>query len=338
MSDLNSASVLTVILNYRTPELTLKACEAALNDMRDVAGEIVVVDNGSGDGSLELLRSEADARGWTKGNRLRVLESGRNGGFGAGVNFGIRAGLSTGATPDFYYLLNSDAWPDPGTIAHLRDFLIRTPKAGLVGSGVRGIDGGPHRTAFRFPSIAGEFESGAHTGFISRALHNSVVAVPIPLAATRIDWTAGASLMIRRAVIDATDGFDERFFLYFEETDLSRRARNLGWTTHYLPECAVAHVGSASTGMKIWARTPQYWFDSRLHYFVKSHGSVYAALATLALICGHMLWQVRRIIQRKSQLDPDWFLRDLIWHSIRAPFRRLSRKNRPVLAPLKEDC
>lgn len=331
-------TILTIILNFRTPELTLKAAEAALREMQGLRGEVLIVDNGSGDDSFQLLSQQAEARGWTDRNRLRVVQSGRNGGFGAGVNFAMRTGLSDGTRPDFFYLLNSDAWPEPGAIRQLRDFLIANPGAGLVGSHVRGVDGEPHRTAFRFPSIAGEFEMAARTGVFSRLLKTSIVAIPIPKTETRVDWTAGASLMIRSRMLDQIGEFDETFFLYYEETDLCRRAAAAGWRTHYLPRSEVIHVGSASTGMKTWSRTPAYWFDSRLHYFVKNHGRAYAALATLARMAGCVVWRLRRLISTKPQADPDWFLRDLTAHSLRALFRRPARGDGvPLSAPVAED-
>ncbi|OUS33354.1 glycosyl transferase [Rhodobacterales bacterium 56_14_T64] len=315
---MTNPTILTIILNYRTPELTLRAAKAALQEMQDLAGEVVIVDNCSGDGSFEIIREEAKERGWLDGQRLRLLQSPRNGGFGAGMNFGMFAGLSNGSRPDYYYLLNSDAFPEPHAIQRLRDFLQRNPKAGLVGSFVRGIDGTPHATAFRFPSIAGEFEAAARTGVFSRLLKSSIVALDIPKKETQVDWTAGASLMIRRQMIEQIGGFDETFFLYFEETDLCRRADKAGWHTHYLPTSEVQHVGSASTGMKDWARAPSYWFDSRLHYFIKNHGGLYAAVATLALLAGGLIWRLRRLLSNKPRRDPPHFLRDLISHALRS--------------------
>lgn len=312
---MSEPTVLTILLNFRTPDLTLKSAEAALRAMEGIAGEIVIVDNESGDGSFARLATEAEARGWTRGNRLRVLASGHNGGFGAGMNFGMRTGLSSGAAPDFYYLLNSDAFPEPDAIRLLRDFLTGHPQAGMAGSFVHGVDGAPHRTAFRFPSIAGEFEMAARTGVFSRLLRNAIVALPIPEGETQVDWTAGASLMLRADMIRQIGGFDETFFLYYEETDLCLRAARAGWPTWYLPQSRVAHLGSASTGMKVWRRTPGYWFDSRRYYFSKNHGAAYAAAATLARVAGQSLWGLRRLIQRKPQADPDHFLRDLIAHS-----------------------
>ncbi len=313
---MTNPTILTIILNYRTPELTLRAAEAAMREMQGLSGEILIVDNYSDDGSFNVIRDEAAARGWFEGHRLRLLQSPRNGGFGAGMNFGMMAGLSDGSQPDYYYLLNSDAFPEAKAIQHLRDFLTTNPKAGMVGSYVHGVDGTPHATAFRFPSITGEFEGAVRTGIISRLLKNSIVALPIPETETRVDWTAGASLMIRRQVIEEIGGFDETFFLYFEETDLCRRAARADWATHYLPESKVQHVGSASTGMKEWVRAPSYWFDSRMHYFCKNHGGLYAALATLALLVGGLLWRLRLLISSKSRRDPPHFLRDLITHAV----------------------
>jgi N-acetylglucosaminyl-diphospho-decaprenol L-rhamnosyltransferase len=84
-------TVLTIILNFRTAEMTLQATQSAMRAMEGVAGAITIVDNNSGDGSFEKLC--AGTEGW---DRVRVLQSGHNGGFGAGNNVGIRAGLPNG--------------------------------------------------------------------------------------------------------------------------------------------------------------------------------------------------------------------------------------------------
>lgn len=315
---MKTPTVLTVILNYRTPELTLKAAAAARREMAALEGEIVIVDNASGDDSVDVIRKGMADNGWMLDGCMRLIQSPHNGGFGAGNNLAIRAGLADGSRPDFIYLLNSDAWPEPGAIRRLAAFLQENPGAGIVGSYVRGVDGEPHRTAFRFPSVAGEFEAAARTGVFSRLLESSIVAIPIPQQETRVDWCAGASMMLRDRMLQEIGLFDETFFLYFEETDLCHRAAQAGWRTHYLPTSEVVHVGSASTGMKTWTRTPAYWFDSRLHYFTKTHGRLYWGAATLARIAGSLVWRLRRLIQLKPQGDPDRFLRDLIAHSLRA--------------------
>jgi GT2 family glycosyltransferase len=324
-------SVLTVILNFRTTDLTIRATAAALREMADLPGNVLVIDNASGDGSLRRIDAAITANGWNRDRDIALRQSGVNGGYGAGNNIGIRSGLMDGTRPDFIYILNSDATPDPGAIATLRDFLIATPRAGMAASHVRGEDGATHCTAFRFPSIAGEFEGAARTGLVTRLLRHAVVALPIPDQATQVDWSAGASLMLRREMLDQIGIFDEDFFLYFEETDLCRRAANAGWQVWYLPESRVVHVGSASTGMKGWQRTPGYWFDSRLRYFVKNHGRAYAFAATLAHVAGATLYRLRRLVSDKPQADPPHFLGDLVAHAIRAALPRAQAvRNKPA--------
>jgi N-acetylglucosaminyl-diphospho-decaprenol L-rhamnosyltransferase len=310
--------VLTVILNWRTAAMTLQATEAALRAMEPIEGAITIVDNDSGDGSFETLTQAVVQRGWS---RVRVIQSGRNGGFGAGNNVGIRAGLPDGTRPDYVYLLNSDAFPAPDAIRALRDHLDGHPQTGFAGSFIHGSDGAPHRTAFRFPSIASEFEGAARFGPISRILHRKIVARPIPDKTTRVDWLAGASLMMRQSVLDQIGIFDETFFLYFEETELCHRAAAAGWPTDYVLESRVEHIGSVSTGMKTWARIPGFWLDSRLHYFRSAHGRSYALGATLAHLAGGILWRARLLVQRKDRGDPPYFLRDLARHMLRHTFR-----------------
>ena len=120
--------------------------------------------------------------------------------------------------------------------------------------------------------------------------------------------------------------FDETFFLYFEETDLCLRAARAGHATHYVRESRVAHIGSVSTGMKTWARVPGFWLDSRWHYFTKNHGRAHALGATALHALGGALWRIRRVVQRKPPADPPHFLRDLMFHDLRALLRPLPGK------------
>lgn len=311
-----SPRLLCVLLNYRTPQMTLRAAESAITDMSAIPNsEMVIVDNASGDGSFEILRETAEERGWTSESRVRVVASPVNGGFGAGNNVGMMSGMSDGSLPDFVYILNSDAFPDPGCIQTLLSFLQENPGVGLAGSHVRGDDDDPHCTLFRFPSIAGEFEGAARTGVFSRLFKDAIVPMEIPDHAIRVDWTAGASLMMRGDMLREIGGFDETFFLYFEETDLCLRAARAGWETWYVPESRVVHIGSVSTGMKTWSRMPRYWFDSRHYYFVKNHGRLYAAAALIARAAGVCIHQLRVALSGRPPQDPPRFLRDLIAHA-----------------------
>ncbi len=327
---MTTPTLLTVVLNYQTAPMTLRAVATALQAMDGISGEIVVVDNDSRDGSFEVLSAHAEAQGWLKNNRVRVLQSGTNGGFGAGNNFGIRAGLSDGSKPDYVYILNSDAFPAKDAIHKLIAYLENDKTAGLAGSYIHGEDGDTHLTTFRFPSILGEFEGAINFGPVSRLLRNKIVRIETPPTTCTVDWLAGASILIRQNVLDEVGLFDENFFLYFEETDLSRRAKRAGHTTVFVRKSEVAHVGSASTGMKTWDRVPGYWFDSRFYYYTKNHGAIYAAGATIAHLAGGGLHWLRCLLTRKSRNKAPYFLTTMARHDVSALVRMMFSTNQKI--------
>lgn len=326
-------SILIILLNYRTPDMTLRAANAVMADMDQLNAEMIIVDNASCDGSFDRITAIAQQRGWTQENRVRVMGTGQNGGFGAGNNFGIRQGLSDGRTPDFVYLLNSDAFIDPGALRVLLDFMLRRPDVGFAGSRLRGDDGAPHTTHFRFPTIAGEFEQATKLGIVTRLLAHAVIPMPATEKPVQADWTAGASMLIRSDALRDIGLFDETFFLYFEETDLCRRGSMAGWQTWFVPQSTVTHVGSVSTGMKDWTRTPGYWFDSRRHYFLKNHGRTYLFGATVARVTGAVLWRLRRLVSPRPMGEPRWFLTDFLCHATRA---NLPQRRSPIPAPYSQ--
>jgi len=314
------SKVLTVILNYKTPEMTLRAVEYAIAAMEGLEGEITVVDNASGDGSFEKMRDHVAVRNWA---RVRVIASDRNGGFGSGNNVGIRAGLSDGTKPDYVYILNSDAFPAPDAIRLLLNALETDQSLWCAGSYIHGADDEPHQTLFRFPSIASEFEGAIRFGPVSRLLRKKIVPLPVPEGDVNADWMAGASVLMRQSVLDEIGLFDETFFLYFEETDLFLRAARAGYRSVYVRDSHVMHIGSVSTGMKEWARVPDYWYDSRLYYFRKNHGALYSALATVVHLLGGSFYWLRRSIERKPLNVPSHFLRVLLIHDLKAALRAL---------------
>lgn len=318
--------ILTIVLNYKTAQMTLKAAKAARTAMLGLPGEIVIVDNDSQDGSFDTMTRHVADAGW---HDTRVIQSGCNAGYGAGNNVGIRAGMSDGSRPDYIYVLNSDAFPEPDAIKVLYAHLNTTPTTGFAGSYIAGEDGVQHTTTFHFPTMWSEFEGAVRFGPVSKLLKS--YRVPRKLEETApVDWLAGASVMMRREVLDDIGLFDETFFLYFEETDLCRRAQNAGHQVMFVAESVVIHLGSVSTGMKDWQRVPDYWFDSRWHYFTKNHGRPYAICATLLHLTGGGLHWLRCKLTGKAPGGASHFLRTLARHDAAAVFQR--QRKQPVQA------
>ena len=109
---------------------------------------------------------------------------------------------------------------------------------------------------------------------------------------------------------------DENFFLYFEEVDFCKRARDAGWTCWYVPEAEVVHLAGQSSGVSGQHaqrnRRPQYWFQARRYYFLKHLGPVRTLLADLAWSLGFLSFRFRQRFQRKEDTTPEYLLRDFI--------------------------
>ena len=317
--------LLVVIVNYRTADLTIEAVQAAMPQLQGLDPEggqmaIHIVDNESGDGSYEKLRAAVEEHGWQE--RVQVIASPKNGGFAYGNNVAIRPALEWEQPPELFYLLNPDAVPDPGCIATLLSFMEGHPDCGIAGSRVHGGDGKARPTAFRFPSVASELESGLRLGLVTRLLSDRIIAPPPPAQATQVQWLSGASLMIRRELFETVGVFDDTFFLYFEETDLCLRSHRAGWKNYYVPEAGVMHIGSVATGLgDKKKRRPGYWFDSRMHYFRKNHGLGYLLAANATWATAFAAWRVRRRLQRRPDEDPEHLLSDFLRHSLAAVAR-----------------
>ncbi len=333
-------SVVIAIVNYRTPALTID-CLGSLARELAAASELevraVVADNRSNDDSVRMIQGAIDENGWGRWASVLALET--NGGFSHGNNAIIRASLESGAPADYFWLLNSDTIVLPGALRTLVAFLENRPDIGFAGSRLENRAGVPEWSAFRFPSILGELENGASLGILSRLLARHVVSPPPPQSASPCDWTSGASLMVRRQVLEQVGLLDETFFLYFEEVDLCLRGREAGWACWYVPEARVIHLAGQSSGVTdriaVRRRRPAYWFESRRYYFGKHFGRARRLLADLAWAIGFASFRVRQQIQRKPDLMPEHLLSDFIRYNFLRPAEP-PRVVMPAVRPARE--
>jgi GT2 family glycosyltransferase len=316
-----SARVLIVIVNYRTADLALEALRAlALQARGGETAMVVVTDNASGDSSVEHLRAAVDREGW--GHWASIMPLGRNGGFAYGNNAGIRVALDSSSHFEYVMLLNPDTVARPGAVNALLGFMDANPRAGIAGSGLEDAFGDRDCSAHRFPSPLGELEGGARLGVLSRLLKAYAVSPPVRNEAHPCDWVSGASMLVRAEVFRDVGLLDESFFLYFEEVDLCRRARNAGWEVWHVPQSIVMHLEGASTGVNAaGGRRPAYWYDSRRRYFLKHHGVHGLALADVLWSLGRLSLLIRsllRLVRPRAERDPKRFMLDLILGDLRA--------------------
>ncbi|AXV17689.1 glycosyl transferase family 2 (plasmid) [Neorhizobium sp. SOG26] len=304
-----------IIVNYRTADLTVD-CLASLAAPATVPDGtcVIVVDGGSGDGSAQRIASAIDENGWSNMACLALQE---NGGFAYGNNRGIEYAAERFGDPDYVLLLNPDTVARPMSIIMLVGFMDNEPRAGIAGSSLEHPDGRKQACAFRFPSISNEFEGEAKLGPITRLLDRWRVVPEMPQKPSRIDWVSGACMIMRSDLLHDVGLLDDRFFLYFEETDFCLRAARAGWSCWHVPQSRVVHLVGQATGVTRYtrpARRPPYWFQSRNLYFLKNHGLLYASLANLAWLCGHLVFRLRVVIERRQSGLPPHLLLDFLRH------------------------
>jgi len=309
--------VLVVIVNFRTPELAVECLRSLVGEVGRVDRvSVVVVDNASGDGSVERIGGAIAEHGWSAWARLMPL--GTNGGFGAGNNAAIAPALAArdAPAPDYVLILNPDTVVLPGALHALVSFMQAHPEVGIAGSRLEDQDGTQRHSRFRFHSIWSELDSGLKLGLVTRLLHKHVVAVGLVDDDRPSDWVAGASMMVRRQVFEDIGLFDTGYFLYFEEADFCLNARRAGWLCWHVNASRVLHYAGRSTGVTDTTgppgRRPRYWFASRHRYFRKNHGRLYAFCADAAWCSGFVLWRIRRLLQGKPDTDPPNMLWDFL--------------------------
>jgi GT2 family glycosyltransferase len=222
------------VISWNTREL-LRACLASC--VAERPEEVVVVDNGSYDGSIEMVRREFPQV------RLKTLPS--NPGYGAASNIAFKL-----CQAPYVLLLNSDTEVRPGALEALTRALDERPHTGIIGPKLENPDGSLQRSVFPFPSpYISLVKRQPLSGLVTR-LPGLREHYPLDFKhdrERRAPWVLGAAQAIRREAYEAVGGFDESYVMYYEEVDLCYRMRRLGWDTRFVPCATVMHVGGAAT-------------------------------------------------------------------------------------------
>lgn len=254
--------ITAIIVNWNTQDL-LAGCLASLRDYGAPGRtmEIIVVDNGSHDGSADMV-----ARDWPD---VQLIRNAQNVGFTAANNqaFAVSRG-------DYLLLINADALLTPGCLERMVAQMQADPQAGVVGPRLVYGDGRWQRwTAGREPGLR---SAANYFLFLERlfphtpAFHGLYLGSDVRTA-FRPDWVSSACMLVRRAAVEQVGFMDERFFVYMDDVDLCRRVREGGWRVWYCPEAEAVHFMGQSTKRQTGSVSPTA-LRSLNRYYAMHHG------------------------------------------------------------------
>lgn len=313
--------LLVVIVNYRTPALVIDCLRSLAGEVKSIPAEVIVVDNASGDKSLDDINAAVEQAGYQ--DWCRTIQSDENGGFAYANNLAIREAFKSRQKPHFVMLLNPDTIVRSGALDGLVEFMDRHPEVGICGSQMENPDGSLATSSFRMPTPLGQFVHATRFGPLFRLFERQVVNLPIRSENVECDWVSGAALLARAEVFAQIGLMDDGYFLYFEETDFCWRAKNAGWQVWLVPQSRIVHLVGETTGVSKGGpnRRPAYWYDSRRRLFVKCYGVLGLIAADLFWLIGRLSFNLRRLLRLgggRQQEDPKWFTYDLISGDLRA--------------------
>lgn len=261
--------IATIIVNWNAGN-QLKHCVDSLTGT--IAQQIIVVDNASTDGSDCAIAHFPN---------VSLIRAHENLGFGKACNLGAQH-----ANSEYLLFLNPDAAVFPGTLDKALAFMQDSANADVGICGVQLVDESGHvsRSCARFPTPSGFFVHAFGLNRVFPSLGHFMAEWPHDTT-QEVDQVIGAFFMVRRQLFDLLGGFDERFFVYFEEVDFTYRARQAGWRSVYLADVKAFHAGGGTTN-QVKARRLFYSLRSRLLYAFKHFslgGAWLVLLATLLL-------------------------------------------------------
>ena len=260
-----------VIVNYNTKDLILQCLQSIYENTVGVDFEIIVVDNASEDDSCVSIKE--------KFPKVTIVESNYNLGFGKANNVGAKLALG-----NFLFLLNSDTILIENSIKILKDYFENSndSKVGVVGCKLLDTDKNPHISYGNFPSIYQElFEFGLSKIF--RKYYSEKLSISVIDKGTQIkevDFIMGADMFLKKSIFDYVGGFDEDFFLYYEETEICFRLNRLGYKIIWNPSTSIIHyIGSSAKkqdGINYWIL--EQLQKSKILYFKKCQGNTVASI------------------------------------------------------------
>lgn len=318
-----------IIVSFNTSDILRQCLEALFRNPGSHELEVFVVDNNSADDSADMVRKSF--------HQVHLIENHENRGFAAANNQAYKI-----ATGDYIILLNPDAFVKAGAINNVVSFMESHPDCGICGARLVNLDGKLDPSARRFPNslyklftLSGLSDKYSSSKIFGRGDfkyfdHNSVMEV---------DWVPGTFTVYRSEMLKETGFFDERFFIYYEETDLCLTAKRSGWKIYFIPDAEVIHVGGASAKTRKdrtfdtgGSQVLKFRMRSEYLYFRKNYGLM-SVLANSGVEIG---WHLMRYLLNMRPGNGNCSLkrqgsRTIIQHGIRALIDTKSGKISPQI-------
>ena len=286
-----------IIVTWNVRDMALDALRTLFADLEQssLSAKVIIVDNASADGTVDVIRKQYP--------NLEIIASDENLGFGRANNEGMRAlGFGSDTPPEnlpkAVYLLNPDTLTQSGATQTMYDVLMSDKRIGLVGAQLSYGDGSFQHSSFAFPGLRqlwveffptpGRFIEGRFNGRYPRELF----ARSEPF---EVDFMLGATMMLKREVIQQIGMFDEQFFVYSEEVDWQWRMRKAGWQILCVPQAHIVHLVGQSTS-QAGAKSILYLWESRLKLFTKHYPAwkLFLAKQLIALGMSRKIQQAKR--------------------------------------------
>lgn len=251
-----------IIINWNTKDLLQNCIDSIIKTVEKPSYEIIVVDNASSDGSPVMLAE--------KYPQVKVIANNENKGFGTANNQGFAV-----MRGQYALLINTDAVLTAGAVQRMWDFAEANPAAAIVCGQLLNADGSKQNSIASFPTL------------LTLAANNSLLEYLCPCRypskrykhtePLEVDSVIGACMMIRKKALDEVTFFDERYFFFFEETDLAYAMKRAGWRIYQVPDALIYHLQGQSIGHNAQSRIEFY--RSRYQFLRKWHGDMYYGTA-----------------------------------------------------------
>lgn len=288
-SQKQSQAVTAVVVNWNAGT-HLVTCVRSLLGQEDVDMQVVVVDNDSADDSLASLTEFGD--------RVRVLQTGANLGFGRGVNRGVQVS----ETP-FVVAMNPDVVLEPRAVCGMVSFLEMHDSVGVVGPRLTDARGQVRASCGFAPRLVDEIcrKFLLHLIFPLFKFRRTR-----PQKATQVDWVTGACFAVRRDAFAAIQGLDEAIFMYYEDVDFGLRMQAEGWQVWYLPDVIGTHLGGESSKQAMTRMLVVS--EASYGYLIRKHLGCWAAfwlacLRPVEMVLRLLLWSAVFLLQPERRVE-----------------------------------